>query len=177
MKSNKIKNFATSAILIGLATVLSFIPLPLQLPFGGKITLFSMLIISLPAYLYGVKLGFISSIAFAFLMMIIDPYFVHPVQILLDYIVAFGCFGTVAFFRKKKDGLIIGYILACICRFIAHCISGYIFFKEFAPENMNAVLYTIVYNGSFVFTECIFSLVLLFLEPIRKFIDKYKIDN
>lgn len=173
--NSRISNFATSAILVGLAAAVSLIPLPLQLPFGGKITLFSMLIISLPAYLFGTRLGFISSIAFAFLMMIIDPYIVHPVQVVFDYIIAFGCFGIVAFFRNKKNGLMIGFIVACIIRFISHCISGYIFFKEYAPENWNALLYTIVYNGSFVFTECVLSLVILFIEPVVKLIDKYKV--
>lgn len=173
MNSN-INRFAASAILVGLATALSLIPVPLQLPFGGKITLFSMLVISLPAYLYGPRLGFISSLAFAFLMMMIDPYMVHPVQVILDYIIAFGCFGIVAFFRNKKDGLIIGFIIACIIRFIAHSISGYVFFKDYAPANWSALLYTVVYNGSFVFTECIFSVILLFVGSIRRTIEKYK---
>ncbi|MBR1844589.1 MAG: energy-coupled thiamine transporter ThiT, partial [Lachnospiraceae bacterium] len=49
--------------------------------------------------------------------------------------------------------------------------SGYIFFKEYAPENINPILYTVVYNGSYIFIECILSLVLIYIKPIKRIIN------
>lgn len=169
MNSN-IKKFAISSIFVALAYALSFVKL-IHLPFGGSITLFSMLAISLPAYFFGVRLGFIASFAYSMLQLIVDPYIVHPAQLILDYTIAFSCFGVVGFFRNMDEGLSIGFIVACILRFLSSSISGYIFFKEYAPENINPILYTVVYNGSYIFIECILSLVLIYIKPIKRIIN------
>ena len=169
-----IKKFAISSLFVGLATIFSIFLIPLTLPFGGKITFFSMMMISMPAYYFGIKIGFVASFAFSLIMMVLDSYIIHPVQVIFDYTIAFGCFGIVAFFRDKHNGLIIGFTVACIIRFISHSISGYIFFKDYAPENWNAIIYVIVYNGSFVFTECVFSLLVMMTGPVKKIIEYYK---
>ena len=171
--STNIKKFTMSAILLAIAYVLSFVKL-LHLPFGGSITLFSMLFISFPSYFFGVKYGFIASISYSLLQLVIDPYIVHPVQLVLDYIIGFSCFGIVGFFGKEEKDFMLGFIIACCMRFLSSSISGYIFFKEYAPEGWNPILYTVVYNGSYVFTECILSLIVINVGPVRKMINSFK---
>lgn len=171
--NNKVKNFAMSALLVALAYVLSFVKI-LHLPFGGSITLFSMLFISLPAYFFGVSYGFMASVTYSLLQLIVDPYIVHPLQLGLDYIIAFGCFGIVAFFRNNKNGLQIGFVIACIIRFISSSISGYIFFKEYAPESWNPLVYTVTYNGSYIFTECVMTLVFISVRQVNSLIERMR---
>ena len=169
----EIRKFAISAIFVAVAYVLSFLKF-LHLPFGGSITLFSMLAISLPAYFFGAKLGFIASFTYSLLQLIIDPYVIHPVQLLLDYTIAFSCFGIVGFFRNMEAGLYKGFICACIIRFISSTISGYVFFKEYTPENWNPIIYTVVYNGSYIFIECVLSLVVISVRNVNRMIVHYK---
>ena len=168
--NNNIKKFTISAILIAIAYVLSFVKL-LHLPFGGSITLFSMLFISFPSYFFGIKYGFIASIAYSLLQLIVDPYIVHPMQLILDYIIAFSIFGIVGIFGKEDKDFMLGFIVACFIRFLSSSISGYIFFKEYAPEGWNPILYTVVYNGSYIFTECVLSLIVINVKPVKKIIN------
>ena len=172
MKNNRLNKFSASALFTALAIILSYIKI-FHLPFGGSITLFSMLVISLPAYFFGISYGFMASFAYSLLQLILDPYIVHPLQVLLDYIIAFSCFGVVGCFRKMKNGLVIGFIAACIIRFLSSSISGYVFFSEYTPEGWTPIYYTVLYNASYVFTECICSIVLIQLPPVSKFIESY----
>lgn len=168
--STNIRKFTVSAIFVAIAYVLSFVKL-LHLPFGGSITLFSMLFISFPSYFFGVKYGFMASIAYSLLQLIVDPYIVHPMQLILDYIIAFSCFGIVGLFGKDDKDFMLGFIVACFIRFLSSSISGYIFFREYAPEGWNPIMYTVVYNGSYIFTECILSIIVINVGPVKKIIN------
>ena len=171
--TSQIKRFTISAIFVAIAYVLSFVKL-LHLPFGGSITLFSMLFISFPSYFFGIKYGFMASIAYSLLQLIIDPYIIHPVQLVLDYTIAFSCFGIVGLFGKEDKDFMLGFIVACFIRFLSSSISGYVFFKEYAPEGWNPILYTVVYNGSYIFTECILSLIVINVGPVKKIIQNFR---
>ena len=138
--NTNIKKFVISALFVALAFALSFVRI-FRMPLGGSATLFSMLALSLPAYFFGVKYGFMASFAYS-LLQLIDPYIVHPFQVMLDYIIPYTCFGVVGFFCDKKNGLQIGYLIAVIIRFISSSLSGYIFFKEYAPSAWNPLIYT-----------------------------------
>ena len=75
---------ANAALVIALSFILSYIRL-YKMPQGGSITLASMLPIFMFAYAYGVGPGMLVGMAYGVLQFIQDAYFVHPVELLLDY--------------------------------------------------------------------------------------------
>ena len=171
----KIKNLAFCGLLIALATVTSFIKI-FSFPFGGSVTLLSMLFIVLAGYFYGPKLGVLTAIVYGLLQLIIDPQVYYPMQVLMDYILAFGALSLGSFLWKKKHGLVIGYLIGVTGRFLFSSLSGYIFFAEYAWEGWSPILYALAYNGAYIYAETAITLVLLSLPPIKKAINKIKRD-
>lgn len=155
--------FAGLALALGIVT--SNIKL-LDMPMGGSITLLSMLFICLIGYWYGLKVGLMTSIAYGFLQLIIDPYIISLPQMLLDYIFAFGALGLSGLFSNKKHGLIKGYILGVFGRYICSVLSGVIFFGMYAPETMSPLTYSLAYNGLSIGVEGIITLVVIAIPPV-----------
>ena len=73
------------AILIALSFVLGMVKI-IPMPYGGSITLFSMLAATLTGYFCGPKWGLTSGVALGLLNLIIDPVILFPMQVLLDYV-------------------------------------------------------------------------------------------
>lgn len=177
-KSKKyLYNLTLSAIMIALATALSFIKI-YKLPLGGSVTLLSMLpIIMLSAMLgikWGVSTAFVYSLIQLFLGIALDGLLgwgLTPTMligtILLDYILAFSLLGLGGIFAKKgKAGICFGTALALSLRFLSHFLSGFIIFKNL--EQFEAfgklfanrpALYSIVYNGSYMLPELIITTI------------------
>lgn len=161
------------AISMALALVTSFIKFG-SLPFGGSITMFSMFFICFVGFLYGPSVGIMTGVAYGILQLIIEPYIYHPAQVLLDYPLAFGMLGLSGFFAGRKHGLSIGYIVGVIGRYICHVISGYIFFGSYAPEGMNAMVYTLGYNATYIVPEMVLTMVLLCIPAVVKALGKIR---
>ena len=121
--STNLRKFVISALCVALAFVLSFAKV-FRMPLGGSVTLMSMFVISMPAYLFGARYGFMSSFVYAILQLVQGGTMLHPLQIFLDYIFAFTCFGIVAFFRDIKHGSYVGFLIACIIRWLSSSLSG-----------------------------------------------------
>lgn len=169
----KTKQLVFCAVSIALAAVTSFIKLA-SLPFGGSITLFSMLFVTLIGYFYGAKTGLITGIAYGILQLITGPYIYAPLQVLLDYPLAFGALGLSGFFQNKKRGLVIGYIVGVLGRYLCHVISGYIFFAEYAPENMNPLVYTLGYNLTYILPEMLVTVLVLYVPAVYQAVGQVK---
>ncbi len=151
----KTKRITESAMLLAVAILLEllskmFIP---EMPFGGQITLVSMLPVVLISYRHGVKWGLVSGVAYALLEMAIGAktvaaafqpgYFGDGVVLLnafimciLDYLVAFTVLGLGGCLRNKVEnkglGLMFGSLIALGARYLAHIASGYILFSGWA---------------------------------------------
>ncbi|MDD3413212.1 MAG: energy-coupled thiamine transporter ThiT [Lachnospiraceae bacterium] len=167
------KSLVYCSAAMALATVTSFIKFG-SLPFGGSITLFSMFFVCFIGYLYGPTIGITTGIAYGLLQLVVEPYIFHPLQVILDYPLAFGCLGLSGFFMSKKHGLAIGYVVAVIGRYLCHVVSGYLFFAEYAPENMNPFVYTLYYNATYLVPELILTLILLFIPAVMKGLGQVK---
>lgn len=158
---------------IALAFICSYIKL-FKLPFGGSLTLLSMFFICLPGLIYGFKLGILSSLAFSIITFAISGYYVSIPQVCLDYFLAFGLMGACGLFVELGADIKISFCIACFIRFICSSISGFVFFAEYAPDTMNPIVYSIVYNGSYIFAEMILTLVILQLTPTKKALNLIK---
>ena len=153
--NQKTKRLTESAMLLAVAIVLElvskmFIP---EMPFGGQVTLVSMLPVVLISYRHGAKWGLVAGLTYAFLEMALGAktvaaafqpgYFGDGVLLLnafvmclLDYLVAFTVLGLGGLFRDRIENrgraLCCGVIVALGCRYVAHIFSGYILFAGWA---------------------------------------------
>jgi Predicted membrane protein len=182
MQFSKTRILVECALLIAMSTVLSLVKV-YQLPLGGSITLLSMLPVCMISVRHGLKWGFASSFVYALIQIALDlgslmSWGLTPVMwvgsLIFDYVIAFGILGLSGIFTKKgKTGVLLGVALALFLRFVSHVISGTIFFAVWMPEGWNnPFLYSIVYNGSFMLPEIIFTmtaapLVVTALEKYR----------
>jgi thiamine transporter len=163
----QVKQLTFCAMAIAIGVVTSFIKFA-HLPFGGSITLFSMFFVCLIGYMYGAKVGITTGIAYGLLQLMIDPMIMHPVQVLLDYPLAFGFLGITGAFSRAKNGLLKGYVLGVFGRYLCHVISGFIFFWMYAPEGMNTVVYAFGYNATYILPEAIATIALLLVPAIQR---------
>ena len=137
-----------AALAVALAFVLGFIAL-FKMPFGGSVSL-EMIPLILLALRQGWKVGIVAGAAYGLLDLAIDPYVVHPVQVLLDYPLAFGALGLAGLFRPTVRGAILGTTVAVLARFACHFVSGVVFFASYAPEGWNIYLYSAAYNAAYL---------------------------
>ncbi len=171
-QTGKTQILVEGAAMVALATVLSFIRI-IRLPWGGSVTLLSML----PIFIFSIRRGIGAGLAVSFVYSLIqfgqgimDGIFgwgLTPAMlagcIFLDYIGAFTVLGVAGIFRKKNlPGWIGGICLAIALRFIMHFLSGVVIWHSsgdlwegFSTEN--AYLYSFLYNGVYMSLELIFT--------------------
>ena len=145
--STKTRRLTESAMLLAVAIVLElvskmFIP---ELPFGGQVTLVSMLPVVLISYRHGVKWGLVAGVGYALLEMALGAktvaaafqpgYFGDGTMIvnalimcLLDYLVAFTVLGLGGLLRDRVRSagasLAVGAVVALGARYVAHIASA-----------------------------------------------------
>lgn len=161
------KQLVFSAVAMALAVATGEIKL-FTLPQGGSVTLISMLFITLIGYWYGLKAGLLTGFAYGLLQFILDPVFYTPIQLIFDYPLAFGALGLSGFFSQKNNGLLRGYILGVIGRFVFAFISGVVFFAHYAPEGTPAPVYSLGYNASYLSVEAMITITILSIPAVSK---------
>ncbi len=163
------KQLVFSGAALALAMVTSeFIP-TISLPFGGSITLFSMLFVVLIGYWYGAKAGLLTGFAYGLLQFVIDPKFYSPMQLLVDYPLAFGALGLSGFFSERKHGLVTGYIAGVLGRFVFAFLSGVIFFAHYAPTQtpIGVITYSLGYQASYILPEAAATIAILSIPAVK----------
>ncbi len=159
------KRLAEAALLIAMGTVLSVFKL-IDLPYGGSVTVGSMLPVLIIAYRYGTGFGMASSLAFGIIQQLLGLKTLSYVTtwqsilavILLDYIVAFMVIGLGGLFRKlssERLALVLGALLACILRFACHFTSGITVWKGISIPMKAAVIYSLGYNATYMIPETV----------------------
>ena len=83
------RKLAFCAMGMALAFVTSYVKV-FELPYGGSVTLFSMLFIVLIANWYGAKTGILVGFAYGLLQFIQGPYVLSLFQVCCDYVFAFA---------------------------------------------------------------------------------------
>lgn len=205
--NQNVKRLTVSGMMLALATVLAivcaYIPF-LNLPFGGGFTVASMLPIVIVAYMYGTKWGLFTSFCYALIQIILsltqgaggtvmalflpesDSFMGYGAAVwivLIDYIIAYTVLGLGGVFRNKISNktlsLVVGVVFALFLRYIAHIVSGYIFYGAWAEwfftqegfyaignvilnsmsGNLLSLVYSIFYNGLFMIPEIIITAI------------------
>ncbi len=168
-----VKQLVFCAMAIALGTVLSNIKL-FSFPWGGSVTLLSMLVICLPGYFFGLAAGLLAGVAYGVLQLLIDPYVLYPMQLVVDYLLAFGALGLSGLFSRSKNGLVKGYIAAVFGRYLFAVLSGWIFFGAYAWEGWAPLPYSLAYNAIYIFAEAAVTVIILLLPPIKKALGNVK---
>ncbi|MFC7392508.1 energy-coupled thiamine transporter ThiT [Scopulibacillus cellulosilyticus] len=170
MHNTHIKLMTETALMIALSVVLSFIQIRGPWAAGGSISL-EMVPLIILSLRQGVKWGMIAGIIYGLLNFMFNPYFVHPVQLILDYPLAFGLLALSGFFNLKSNDskalmlikVILAVTIGCFARFVSHFASAMIFFGSDAPKGQPIAVYSFVYNISYIGPSYIITLIVLIL--------------
>lgn len=162
-----VKALTISSLLIALSVILGNIKI-FEMPQGGSITLMSILPIVLCGYLLGTKRGVLAGICVGLLNLIFGPYIIHPVQLFLDYPIAYGALGLSGLVSNSKNGLTKGYLIGLAGRYICAFLSGWIFFGAYAPESFNAVTWSLWYNFTYLAAEGILTIIIINIPSVKK---------
>lgn len=190
--STRIFNLVLGGIMVALGTVLSFIK-PFDLPYGGSITLCSMLPIMFYGYRCGPKWGLAAGFVFSVLQLLFGLDDLKGISalmvvgsILLDYLLAFTVLGLAGMFRGKIRNNAASFTLGCLVtgllRYVCSFLSGWLlwaqfmtvtdmqdFIANFVPGLAGvsgtglAIFYSLVYNGSYMIPEIVLTCVVGFL--------------
>lgn len=154
---SKSSDFDTKALTYGAVCVatsyaLSYVKF-FSLPQGGSVTFASMLPLCLYAYMFGTRRGTIAGVVYGLLQFVQSPQFYQPMQVMLDYPIAFGALGLAGIARNFKflkgnvyAEFAIGAAIAIVMRYLSHVVSGYFVFGSWAMEGYTAVSWAFVYN-------------------------------
>lgn len=170
-KTNRTRILVEAALLVALATVLSLFKL-IDLPYGGSVTLASMLPIVLLSYRHGVLWGLGGGACFALLQQLLGlnnlSYFTTwqsvLAVILLDYFFAFTLIGLGGAYRravkKQSAALALGAATVCVLRYLCHVVAGATVWAGLSIPDSAALLYSVGYNATYMIPEGIVTVAL-----------------
>lgn len=134
-----------------LSVILSFIKI-FDLPYGGSITLFSMLPVMFAGYAYGAKWGVISgavlgtvqciSGAGTSLAYLTESPLSFILCLLFDFLVAFAVLGFSGIFKNRmkspKASFALGVVFSGMLRFLCHFITGWYVWGSYAESVLSS---------------------------------------
>lgn len=163
MKRTNTWMLAEAGITLAMAWVLSQFTI-FKMPMGGSVTAGSMVPLLVFAWRWGGLRGMLVCALYGVMdFMLGEKWSFHPISLIFDYPVAFGFMGVAGFFGRKPSGLAVGTFVALLGRFLCHVLSGVVVFASYAPEGQSPLLYSILYNGSYLLPELVISFALVFL--------------
>jgi thiamine transporter len=165
------KILAEIIMLVALAGALSLISHSFfSLPQGGSINL-GMIPIFWLTIRRGWKIGIFAGAVFGVVDLAIEPFIVHPIQLILDYPLAFAVLGLAGFFLKYP---VVGVVVGGIGRFVSHFVSGIVYFADYAPAGMSPVVYSAIYNGTYIIPSIIICAIIIGLMQKSKALNIYR---
>ncbi len=177
----KTRKLTLTAVFTASSFALMLISKQLPAPWlqGGSITIASMVPIILASVLLGTKWGLASGFIYSLIQMI-TGFYLPPVTtflnfsavIFLDYILPFTCLGLANLFIKLTGNKIwsvpVSGAIVTTIRYIMHIFSGILVWGAFV-ETDSVILYSVLYNGSYMLPEIIITTVALsFIAPVLK---------
>ena len=188
MQNVKVRRLVESALFVAIATVLSI--LKIDLPFGGGVTIVSMLPLVLISHRWGWKWGVLTAFAYSLIQLLLGLDNVGYATtfatvlgvIFLDYVIAYTVIGFSGAmekpFGKSLKAVMIGIAVVFVGRFLCHYITGVWIWGGWMPENfMNMTMtspwmYSLLYNGWYMLAELVVTEIVaaLLYKPLKKFV-------
>lgn len=165
-QQNRTKILVEVAFMVALATVLSVLKVA-ELPYGGSVTLASMLPILLISYRHGVLWGLAGGAVHATLQQLLGlsnlMWFTTwqsvVAVILLDYVLAFTLVGLGGVFRRvirrQHLALAAGAVLVSLLRYACHVLAGATVWAGLSIPTEAALAYSFGYNATYMLPEAI----------------------
>jgi thiamine transporter len=172
-KTNDVSVLVKTSILLAVTFVLNQVTL-FRMPQGGSVTAFSMFALFIVSYLFGPRQGILAGLAYGLIDLVINPYVIHPVQLFMDYPLGFGAIGIGGLLRNTNKGMIKGYCLGVLGRYLVVVLSGIIFWGIYAAEGFNAVSWSFFYNMTYILPEVVATVAILSIPKVRNVFDRYK---
>ncbi len=191
MQNNKtVRKLVESALFIAIATVLSM--LKIDLPFGGGVTIVSMLPLVLVSHRWGWKWGVLTAFAYSLIQLLLGldnvgyatTFATALGVIFLDYVIAYTVIGFSGAlekpFGKTLKAVLIGIAVVFVGRFLCHFITGVWIWGGWMPESfMNMTMtspwmYSLLYNGWYMLAELVVTEVVaaLLYKPLKRYIHR-----
>ncbi len=185
------------AIMLALAYALSLAKL-FRMPLGGSVTFASMLPIMLIGIKYGPAIGLGTGLLYSVTQIMQDipggsifPYCETSetliICVVFDYIFPFtvlglaGLFIKLRVFKSADASIYMGMASVVGIRFISHFITGVAIWGQWAPDGMNKLLYSFLYNGLYLSVDFIICIAVAFFmlknSEIRRILDIPKINK
>ena len=154
------------SIMIALSAVLSVVKL-FEMPYGGSITLASMMPIVILSYRHGARIGLAAALVESVIQMLMGlnnfSYFSTWQSLvalaILDYLVAFAVFGFAGAFRrcigKQSTAMAVGAVCASVGRYACHVISGATVWAGLSIPTEAALFYSLSYNATYMIPDSI----------------------
>lgn len=191
MRNKRVILLVEIALLAALGYVLDLIGF--SMPQGGSVT-FVLVPVIIIAFRRGVVAGLITGLLIGVLQVATGRFSAAPlsfeivlIQVFMDYFLAFMVAGFAGVFRpaflqafEKANktqmvlAVVAGAALASTLRYIVHVLSG-IFFFGFYAGDQNVLLYSLIYNATYMIPVFLFATVicaLLFVKAPRLVLPK-----
>ncbi len=182
------RSMTESAIFIALGTILRI--LKIDLPFGGGVTIASMLPLVIISHRWGWKWGTLTAFVYSLIQLMLGldnvgyaTTFATAVGVIfLDYIIAYTVIGLSGIFDnimgRTRAAMAVGIAVTFTLRFLCHLITGVWIWGGWMPEtfmNMTMTspwLYSFLYNGWYMLAELIVTeiIAMLIYAPLGKYI-------
>ena len=162
MRSQRIALLVEIALCAALSAVLSMLAVRLPINIAGGSVSFAMVPIFALALRRGLVPGVIAGALFGFTDLLIEPYFVAPIQVALDYPIAYAALGLAGLgaplYRRARTKsaaaasatALAFMVLGGLGRFAAAWTSGVVFFGANAPAGQPVWLYSLGYNATYI---------------------------
>lgn len=181
-KQTPVRCLTEGGICVALSLALSYLKIPIMSGFGGfggSID-FVMIPLIIFAVHWGLGWGIGAGLVFGTLKYFLaSGATISWVSIIFDYAVAYGFVGFAGLFKKHYSLLPVAALVGCLARFIIHFISGITVYAQYMPEEfmgytgMTPVLYSTLYNGTYMLPNTIIAIVICaLLIPVMKRIDQ-----
>ncbi len=191
-RPKNVENLVLAGVLVALGTALSFVKV-FDLPYGGSITLCSMLPVMLFSYRAGIKWGLGAGFTFSVLELLFGLDALKGISgatvagsIFLDYLLAFTVLGLAGIFRGKikhdPAAFTLGCLIAGLLRYACSILSGWLLWAQFMEVSYMreivavffpglstvsgpqlGMIYSTFYNGMYMIPEILVTCIVAFI--------------